>query len=113
MNTSSAKAKGRRLQQETVDIILEYFPELTEKDVRSIPMGTQGSDVWLSPVASERFPFDIECKNQERLNIWGSLEQAKQDNRDEGKYPLLVFSRNYTPTYVAMELEDFMELMKR
>ena len=23
------------------------------------------------------FPFSVECKNQEKLNIWSSLEQSK------------------------------------
>ncbi len=65
MRTSSAKAKGRRLQQKVRDLILETFSELEEDDVRSTSMGASGEDVLLSPLARKKFPFSVECKNVE------------------------------------------------
>ena len=110
MKTQSAKSKGRRLQKQVRELILETFKEeLQEDDVRSTSMGASGEDVLLSPKARELFPFSVECKNQEKLNIWSSLEQA-EDNA--GKHmPLLIFKRNRSTTYATLELDDLMRLL--
>lgn len=109
MKTSSAKAKGRRAQQEVRNAILEAFPALEPDDVKCAVMGESGEDVKLSPAARKKFPFSIEVKNVERLNIWQALTQAEA-NAD--KYtPLLAFRRNRTKMYVALPLAAFLELV--
>ena len=109
MKTRSAKNKGKRLQNKVRDLILEKFTQLEEDDVRSTTMGDSGEDVLLSPAARKLFPFAVECKNQEKLNIWSSLEQAETNS---GKHiPLLVFKRNRSKTYVTVELEEFIKLI--
>lgn len=65
MKPSSAKAKGRKLQQQVRDLILETFSDLEPDDVRSTSMGAGGEDVLLSPLARRKFPFSVECKNQQ------------------------------------------------
>lgn len=110
MRTSSAKAKGRRLQQYIVDKIRELFPSLTERDVSSTPMGVTGDDVQLSEAAVKKFPFSIEAKNQEKLNIWAALEQSDSDNRD--LTPLVVFKRNRSDVYCAMKFDDLLKILK-
>ena len=69
MKTRSAKNKGKRLQNDVRDLILETFTELEPDDVRSTTMGDSGEDILLSPAARKLFPFSVECKNQEKLNI--------------------------------------------
>ena len=49
------------------------------------------------------------AKNQEKLNIWSSLQQA-EDNAGE-HIPLVVFKRNRSKTYVAFELDKLMEIL--
>ena len=107
MKTSSAKSKGRRLQQLVVQKLLDKFKQLTERDMQSTPMGCTGDDIKLSETAYKMFPYSVECKNQERLNIWDALKQA---NGRQGT-PLLVFSRNRTPVYCALTLDDFLKLI--
>ena len=109
MRTSSAKAKGRRLQQAVAAAIRERF-NLAPDDVRPAIMGESGEDIKLSTAAREKFPFAVECKNQERLNVWDALAQAEA-NAANGTTPLLVFKRNRTQTYVALSFDDFMELV--
>jgi len=109
MRTSSAKAKGRRLQDEVRDAILKLFPELEPDDVQCAIMGQSGTDIKLSPLARRKFPYSVECKNQEKLSIWDALKQATANCKDNTT-PLLVFSRNHTKTYVALPLEDFIKL---
>ena len=109
MKTRSAKNKGKRLQNDVRDLILETFKQLEPDDVRSTTMGDSGEDVLLSPAARKLFPFSVECKNQEKLNIWSSLQQA-EDNAGE-HIPLVVFKRNRSKTYVAFELDKLMEVL--
>ena len=111
MKTSSAKAKGRKLQQHVRDRVLELYPTLTERDVVSAPMGVPGEDIQLSQVASELFPYSVECKNVEKLNIWKALEEAEGNNRD--LEPIVVFKRNRSKTYCCLSFETFMELIKQ
>ena len=110
MKTRSAKNKGKRLQNSVRDILLETFKEQLEPDdIKSTTMGESGEDIQLSPAARKIIPFAFECKNQEKLNIWSSLEQA-EDNA--GKHiPLLVFKRNRSKTYISMEINDLIKIL--
>ena len=108
MRTSSAKAKGRRLQNAVADAIRARFPDLEPDDVRPAIMGASGEDVLLSPAARKRFPYSVECKNTERLNVWEALRQAEANCGEHT--PLLVFTRNRSKTYVAIEWSQFLEL---
>ncbi len=109
MKTSSAKAKGRRLQQKIRDLLLETFTELEPDDIRSTSMGVSGEDLQLSPAARKLIPFAIECKNQEKLNIWDSLKQAEENSGDYD--PVLIFKRNRSKTYAVINIEKFIELI--
>ena len=73
-------------------------------------MGDSGEDIQLSPAARKLIPYSIECKNQEKLNIWGALEQAEKNSGDSK--PVLIFKRNRSKTYVVLEIEDFIDLIK-
>ena len=92
MKPQSAKAKGRRLQQKVVADILEAFPSLTEDDVRSTSMGAGGEDVLLSPAAQKLFPYSVEAKNQERVNVWSAIAQARANCH--ARTPLVVVKKN-------------------
>ena len=109
MKTRSAKNKGKRLQNDVRDLILETFKELEPDDVRSTTMGDSGEDVLLSPAARKLFPFSVECKNQEKLNIWDSLNQAEENSGDYD--PVLIFKRNRSKTYAVVNVEKFIELI--
>ena len=109
MKTSSAKAKGRRLQQKVRDLLLETFTELEPDDIRSTSMGVSGEDLQLSPAARKLIPFAIECKNQEKLNVWDSLKQAEENSGDYS--PVLIFKRNRSKTYAVVNIDKFIELI--
>ena len=109
MKTSSAKAKGRRLQQKVRDLLLETFTELEPDDIRSTSMGVSGEDLQLSPAARKLIPFAIECKNQEKLNVWDSLKQAEENSGDYD--PVLIFKRNRSKTYAVINIDKFIELI--
>ena len=107
MKTSSAKAKGRRLQQHVANRIKETF-FLPDSDVKSLPMGAPGADVWLSKTARELIPFDIECKAHESISIWAAYEQAKKN----GPNPLVVFTRNRAEVLCTLSFEDLLKILE-
>jgi hypothetical protein len=109
MKPRSAKHKGRRFQETVRTVILEQFPHLEDDDVKVVFRSQPGTDITLSFAARSVFPYSVECKNVERLNIWRALSQA-QTNTKEGTTALLVFGRNRTEPYVAMKLTEFMKL---
>lgn len=110
MLTSSAKAKGRRACQRLRDKLLETFTELQPKDIRVTPSGVTGEDLLLSPKAEQIFPYVVEVKCQEKLNIWKALEQAKSHDKS-GLCPLLAFTRNREKMFICLELRDFLRIV--
>ena len=110
MKSRSAKNKGKRLQNTVRDILLEAFDTLEPDDIKSAVMGDSGEDIQLSPAARKIIPYSIECKNQEKLNIWSALEQA-EDNSKEFT-PVLIFKRNRSKTYAVIEFKEFIELIR-
>ncbi len=112
MKPQSCKAKGRRLQQMIVRDLLELFPHLSEDDVRSTSMGAGGEDIQLSPLARKSIPYSIEAKNQERLNLWAALDQAKA-NTPSGSDPIVVLKKNQSKPHVLLSWECFLKLIAR
>jgi len=110
MKSRSAKNKGKRLQNNVRDLLLEIFNQLEPDDIKSAIMGESGEDIKLSPAARKLIPYSFECKNQEALNIWSSLEQAETNAGDHD--PVLIFKRNRTKTYAVIEIEKFIELIR-
>ena len=109
MRTQSKKAKGRRLQQWVRDLLIEKL-EVHPEDIESRSMGAGGEDLIMSRSAREKFPYSIECKNQESLNIWKSYEQAQQNS---GNYePIVVIKRNNVKPLVLVDADYFIELHK-
>ena len=109
MKTSSAKAKGRKLQQWFAKLLVDALG-LDEEDLESRPMGSQGEDIIMGEQSRNRFPYSVECKNQERVNVWTSYEQAKENCK--GYEPLLVIKRNRSKPLVLMDAEHFVSLFK-
>ena len=75
MRTQSAKSKGRLLQKWVVNKLIESF-DIHPEDIKSCSMGAGGEDVVMARAAREKFPYSVECKNVERLNVWDAYDQA-------------------------------------
>jgi len=112
ISISSRKAKGRNLQNKTKQMILEYYTELEDGDVKPAIMGESGRDIGLSPRGEQLIPFDIECKAHEKLNVWSSMDQACR-NSIPGRIPLVVFKKNYSKVYCMLEFDQLLELIKK
>ncbi len=109
MKTSSAKAKGRKLQQWFRNLLVEEL-ELNSEDLESRPMGSGGEDIIMGVQSRTKFPFSIECKNQEKVNVWEAYAQAEENCK--GYEPLVVIKRNRHKPLVVMDAEEFVRLVK-
>ena len=105
----SSKAKGRRVQNLVRDKLREKFTSLEEDDIKSAIMGTVGEDIVLSPAAKKVIPFSFECKNVERLQFWKTVEQA--EGNSNGRTPVIVVKKNGRKPYIALPLDDWIELI--
>ena len=109
MKTSSAKQKGRKLQQWMRDLLIKKL-DIHPEDLESRSMGSQGEDLIMARAAREKFPLSIECKNQESVNVWKSYEQATENS---GEYePVVVIKRNQSKPLVVIDAEYFVSMFK-
>ena len=109
MKTSSAKSKGRRLQQWFANLLVEKLG-VDAEDIESRPMGSQGEDIIMGKQTREIFPYSIEAKNQEAVNVWKAYEQATDNCK--GYEPLVVIKRNRHKPLVLVDAEYFVGLHK-
>lgn len=109
MKTSSAKAKGRRAAQEVKALLLANAPSLEPDDIIVTPSGVTGEDLMLSPKARAIYPWSIECKNVEKLNIWQAIAQTEEHSKVYT--PILYFTRNRSDLYMCMKAEDFLKIV--
>ncbi len=109
MKPKSAKAKGRILQKWFRELIIQQLG-LDEEDLESRPMGSQGEDIIIGKQSREKFPYSIECKNQESVNVWKAYKQAEENSKNYE--PLVVIKRNRTKPLVLVDAEHFVNLFK-
>ena len=109
MKTQSAKAKGRKLQQWIRNLLIEKL-EIHPEDIESRSMGAGGEDLIIARAAREKFPHSIECKNQEKVNVWESYKQAQENSK--GYEPIVVIKRNNSKPLVVIDAEYFVSMFK-
>jgi len=72
-------------------------------------MGEGGADVKLSPKAKNVFPFDIECKYQEKYKgLYNTMAQAEAHGFNR---PLVFIKMNRRDPLVLMRAETFWGLI--
>lgn len=109
MKTQSAKNKGRRLQQWFKELLINSL-NIDSDDLESRSMGAGGEDIMMAKAARHLFPYSIECKNQEKVNIWAAYEQADSNS---GKFqPIVVIKKNRKNPLVVIDAEHFVNLHK-
>lgn len=113
MKPRSCKNKGIRLQK----WVAEQISNITgiswgkDKEIRSREAGQQGTDVVLSDRVKTLFPFSIECKNVENINLWDAIEQAKSNQQKDTEW-LLFIKRNNVDPVVVMDCNEFFRILK-
>ena len=112
IKTSSAKAKGRRLQQWVRNCILAALPKLDVSDTATTSMSAGGEDVRLSKAARDVFPYSVECKSLAKVSVYKHLDQAVK-NCPVGAEPLLVMKADRKSPIAIIDAEYFFSIIRR
>ena len=98
----NSRAKGARFERELAKKLREYGYDAER--------GCQHAGGKDSPdVKTNMLGIHIEAKDVEKLNIWNALEQSRRD-AGEDEMAVVMFKRSKTKIYVAMEMDEFMEM---
>jgi len=98
----NVKRKGKRGELELAKKLREYGYNCRRGQQYS---GIEGKDVVGLP------HIHIECKRQERLNIYEAIAQAVNDAK-EGEKPAVFHRKNHCEWLVTMRLSDWIELYR-
>lgn len=107
----NAKQKGNRFERQVAKQINKKFENANcRRTPLSGGMNFKGDILSINDnsIISE---FSFECKNQEKLNIWKALEQSRND-APQRTMPVVVFTKNFEREYIALEFEDFLNILK-
>jgi hypothetical protein len=120
ISIASRKAKGKDLQNLVAKKISELLgiPIEPDGEIVSRQSSQHGVDIVLSPRVRKLFPFSIEAKNQQQLNLPKTWKQAS-DNCYEGTHPLIVYKKtgklksDRVPPVVIVELDLFFDILEK
>tara|TARA_R110002051_G_scaffold87739_1_gene154552 strand:+ start:54 stop:398 length:345 start_codon:yes stop_codon:yes gene_type:complete len=111
MKQNSRKAKSRYLQNIVRDRIVELYPVLTKKDIRTSNTGENGADVrLLTHTAKKLFPYSVETKNVKSYKLL--YEAFKQAQRHTNLEPLCVLKGHREKPVVIIDMEHFFKLLE-
>ena len=111
-SAKSLKAKGKYLQNVVLQKIIDLFPYLKKKDIRSARDSEPGSDIkLLSLTARKLFPYDVECKNREEYKtIYKHFKQCQNHGKLE---PLLVIKMNRETPLAIIDIDHLFSLLEK
>lgn len=109
MSGRASKQKGKAYERKIASLLSKAF----DTKVQRVPCSgaLEGWEGDLRDLTGVLKKFVWECKHQERLNIWAALRQAFLEAKG-GRIPVVVFHKNNSKDYVALELSDFITLIK-
>lgn len=109
ITAASAKAKGRRFQQEVIRLLARIVG-LDLNDMESRPGGQQGEDIILGTASRSRFPYSIECKHRKSYKeLYTAYDQAVV-NTPKGAEPLLCLRTDRRKPLAIVDLEHFLAM---
>jgi len=118
IKVSSRKGKGRGFQQEICQLISElidipYNQADEQCEIHSKEMGLRGVDLVFRGEALKRFPFSVECKNCESLDLAKTVTPAR-DYTIANTHWLIFHRRKSIPEdLVMMSTGTFAYLFRR
>ena len=115
---SSAKAKGMGLQRKACEDIaevtgIEYKQGDDNSLIESRGGGQHGTDVILRGEARVRFPFSVECKASESLNLVNTIDQASTNMLENTDWLILHKKKALSEPIVVLRWKRFLEIWKK
>ena len=111
MQTKSAKAKGRRLQNWVKYQLTDWL--FSPSDITVAIMGETGADVKIVKAKHCRFPFKIECKSQKDgfSAVYKAMSQCK--NHPGKGEPLVIIKQDRQKPLAIVDAEYFIKEYRR
>lgn len=103
---ATCRAKGKSNEKAIAELLAKRF-DLDVEDFFSCRSGQKERDIQLSKEAKRVFPFHVEAKHVNSLNIWDALNQAETEA--SGLTPVVVFKRDRSERYIVLNFETFLE----
>ena len=101
--TINSKKKGARFERAIANLLTEWgYPAHRSQQF----CGANGD----ADVTCPDFPFTVECKHVEKLNLYKAFEVAVRDSIE--KPPCVIHTKNRQDTLITMKLEDFLKINK-
>lgn len=101
----NSKQKGKRAELQLSHKLNEYgFNTRRTAQYNGKEQGSLADVIGLEGI-------HIECKHNERLNIFEAIEQASRDS--QGELPTVFHKKNNKPWLVTMYLDDWIKLYRR
>lgn len=118
ITVASAKQKGYGFQYWVCERLsgLLGIPWVQADDqslIQSRPGAQHGSDIILRGEAYLKFPFDIECKSTENMNIVSTVEQAKANTKGDRDWLIFHRKKALPEPVVIMAWSAFEKLYRR
>jgi hypothetical protein len=103
---TNANRKGKDYERHIAKTINDKLDSHCRRTPNSGGLSIKGDIIDTQGVMSR---FHVECKKQERANVWKFMEQSRNDSGR--RIPLVVMSKNHEDDYVFIELDDFLNLV--
>ncbi len=109
MGGRASKVKGNNYERKIANILSKAFDTKVYRVPCSGALPGWAGD--LRDLTGVLKNYVWECKNQQKLSIWAALKQSELEATG-GRVPVVVFTKNHEKDYVAMQLKDFINILK-
>lgn len=100
------KEKGSRLERKVASALRS-----SGLDPKAMRMPLSGASWSLPSDIYTSLPISIECKNTEKIRLWEFWDQCR-NQKIGNRMPVLAISSNNRPILMAVDLDDFINLLK-
>ena len=106
MGKLNSRAKGARFEREVARILNDHGWVARR--------GQQFSGSPDSPdVVAPDFPWQIEAKAVEKLNLYNAFTQAIKDSKGSNKMPAVVHKKNHSEPLITMRFHELLRFLER
>lgn len=112
MKPSSAKQKGRLLQNWVRDKLFEAFRSfgIRAEDIKGTSMGVSGEDLQFSPFARDLMGISVECKSHKSFAVYKIYDQCTTNAKDNE--PVVFIKQNGRKPLAIVDAEHYISLLK-
>ena len=100
----NSRDKGARFERKIANILKARGFEARR--------GNQFNGAFDADVESPVFPYHVECKHVQALNLYAAYEQSLRDAKLRKKLPMVIHTKNNRPTLATITLMDFLDLVQ-